>query len=307
MRQPSNHRPGRSRHADNVQKFKVKADAPLLEAAAAVLPDHKPTKLKSMLKHHQFAINGSPTSQFNQPVKAGDELWVNFDGSFHVFSHPRIKLVYEDADMMVVDKGYGVLSTAAGNNIKDETVYNVLRKYVKLRSEHARVYMVHRLDRDTSGLMIVARTAKAREKFLTEWATIMKERKYEAVVEGNVEQDQGMVQNYLRDADNYEVCSSSDPDEGGELATTRYKVLQRTARFSRVQLSMRYGHKNQLRVHMKDLGHPISGDRKYGGRANGIHRLALHATRLVFNHPITGDTLTFESPIPDNFQALLNL
>ena len=153
MRQPSNHRPGRSRHADNVQKFKVKADAPLLEAAAAVLPDHKPTKLKSMLKHHQFAINGSPTSQFNQPVKAGDELWVNFDGSFHVFSHPRIKLVYEDADMMVVDKGYGVLSTAAGNNIKDETVYNVLRKYVKLRSEHARVYMVHRLDRDTSGLM----------------------------------------------------------------------------------------------------------------------------------------------------------
>ena len=126
-----------------------------------------------MLKHHQFAINGSPTSQFNQPVKAGDELWVNFDGSFHVFSHPRIKLVYEDADMMVVDKGYGVLSTAAGNNIKDETVYNVLRKYVKLRSEHARVYMVHRLDRDTSGLMIVARTAKAREKFLTEWATIV--------------------------------------------------------------------------------------------------------------------------------------
>ena len=155
--------------------------------------------------------------------------------------------------------------------------------------------------------MIVARTAKAREKFLTEWATIVKERKYEAVVEGNVEQDQGMVQNYLRDADNYEVCSSSDPDEGGELATTRYKVLQRTARFSRVQLSMRYGHKNQLRVHMKDLGHPISGDRKYGGRANGIHRLALHATRLVFNHPITGDTLTFESPIPDNFQALLKL
>lgn len=306
MRQPSNHRSGRPRAAENVQKFTIKVDAPLLEAAASVLKDHKPTKLKSMLKHHQFAINGMPSSQFNQPVKAGDELWVNFNGSFHVFSHPRIKLVYEDADIMVVDKGYGVLSTAAGNNIKDETVYNVLRKYVKLRSEHARVYMVHRLDRDTSGLMLVARTAKARECFLTQWATLVSERKYEAIVEGNVEQEQGVVQNYLRDADNYEVVSSLDPDDGGELATTRFKVIDRSKRFTRVELSMRYGHKNQLRVHMKDLGHPISGDRKYGGRPNGIHRPALHATRLAFTHPITGEKMAFESPIPANFMALLH-
>lgn len=142
MRQPSNNKP-RRRRVDNIQKFTVKADAPLLEAVAAVLKDHKPTKLKSMLRHHQFAVNGTPSSQFDRPVNAGDELWVNFDGSFHVFTHPKLKLVYEDEDIMVVDKAYGMLSTAAGNNIKDETVYNVLRKYVKLRSEHARVYMVH--------------------------------------------------------------------------------------------------------------------------------------------------------------------
>ena len=138
MRQPSNNKP-RRRRVDNIQKFTVKADAPLLEAVAAVLKDHKPTKLKSMLRHHQFAVNGTPSSQFDRPVNAGDELWVNFDGSFHVFTHPKLKLVYEDEDIMVVDKAYGMLSTAAGNNIKDETVYNVLRKYVKLRSEHARV------------------------------------------------------------------------------------------------------------------------------------------------------------------------
>lgn len=306
MRQPSNHNaPRRRRGEDNIQKFTVKTDAPLLEAAAAVLKDHKPTKLKSMLRHHQFAVNGTPSSQFDRPVSAGDELWVNFDGSFHVFSHPKLKLVYEDPDIMVVDKAYGMLSTAAGGNTKDETVYNVLRKYVKLRSEHARVYMVHRLDRDTSGLMIVARTAKAREKFLTQWATIVSERKYEAIVEGCVEQDAGLVQNYLKDADNYEVVSTDDPKEGGDLAKTRYKVIARAPRFTRVELSMRHGHKNQLRVHMKDLGCPISGDRKYGGHANGIHRLALHATRLVFEHPITGKTMTFESPIPQNFLTLL--
>lgn len=305
MRQTSPNKPQRRRRVDNIQKFTVKADAPLLEAAAAVLKDHKPTKLKSMLRHHQFAINGTPSSQFDRPVNAGDELWVNFDGSFHIFSHPKMKLVYEDDDIMVVDKGYGMLSTAAGNNIKDETVYNVLRKYVKLRSEHARVYMVHRLDRDTSGLMIVTRTAKAREKFLTQWTNIVTERKYEAIVEGSVPEDMGLVQNYLRDADNYEVVSSEDSEDGGELAKTRYKVIERSSRYTLVELSMRHGHKNQLRVHMKDLGCPISGDRKYGGHANGIHRLALHATRLCFEHPITGKKMAFESPIPENFKTLL--
>ncbi|MDO4511329.1 MAG: RluA family pseudouridine synthase [Bacteroidales bacterium] len=305
MRQPSANKPQRRRRVDNIQKFTVKADAPLLEAAAAVLKDHKPTKLKSMLKHHQFAINGNPSSQFDRPVHAGDQLWVNFDGSFHIFSHPKMQLVYEDDDIMVIDKGYGMLSTAAGNNIKDETVYNVLRKYVKHRSEHARVYMVHRLDRDTSGLMLVARTAKARERFLTQWATLVSERKYEAIVEGVVEEDSGLVQNYLRDADNYTMVSDPDDEQGGELAKTRYKVLERASRFTRVELSMRHGHKNQLRVHMHDLGCPISGDRKYGGRANGIHRLALHATRICFEHPITGEKMTFESPIPASFHTLM--
>ena len=124
-------------------------------------------------------------------------------------------------------------------------------------------------------------------------------------MEGNIEQDMGLVQNYLQDVDNYEVISTDNPKDGGELAKTRYKVIERSPRFTRVELSMRHGHKNQLRVHMKDLGCPISGDRKYGGRANGIHRLALHATRLCFEHPITGKKMEFESPIPANFLTLL--
>lgn len=304
MRQPAKNNAPRRRFTENIGKFTVKEDAPLLQAAAAILKDHKPTKLKSMLRHHQFAINGTPSSQFDRPVKAGDELWVNFDGSFNIFSHPKIKLIYEDDDIMIIDKGYGMLSTAAGNNIKDDTVYNVLRKYVKTRNEHARIFMVHRLDRDTSGLMLIARTTKARDKMLTQWATIVNERKYEAIVEGRMEQPTGLVQSYLMDADNYEVVSTDD-SEKGELAKTRYKVLEQGTRYARVELSMRHGHKNQLRVHMKDLGNPISGDRKYGGHANGIHRLALHATKLSFNHPVTNEEMHFESPIPANFLKLL--
>ena len=287
----------------NIQKFKVSTSGPLLEVAGTILKDHTPTKVKSMLKHHQFAVNGTPSSQFDRPVNAGDELSINFDGSFRIFSHPKIKLIYEDNDIMIVDKGCSILSTAAAGT-KDDTVFNVMRKYVKAGNEHAHIYVVHRLDRDTSGLMLLTRTAKARDTMLKNWTKVVTERKYEAIVEGAVKEDRGLVQNYLTDADNYEVVSSDNPEEG-VLAKTRYVVLDRTLRYSRVELSLTTGHKNQLRVHMKDLGHPISGDSKYGARSNGIHRLALHATRLGFIHPVTGKEMHFESPVPASFITLL--
>lgn len=288
----------------NIQKFKIKENSTLLNAAISILKDHSASKVKSMLKHHQLAVGGVPSSQFDRPVNCGDELWVNFAGAFNIFSHPKIKLIYEDNDIMVVDKGYGMLSTAAGGDTKSDTVFNVLRRYVKAGSEHARVYVVHRLDRDTSGLMILARTAKAREVMLTNWNKIILERKYEAIVEGRVAEDRGLVQNYLYDADNYEVKSSENPEEG-VLAKTRYRTLDRGSRYSRVELSLNTGHKNQLRVHMKDLGHPICGDRKYGGHSNPLHRLALHATKLGFTHPITAEEMHFESPVPENFLSLI--
>ena len=300
MRQPSNNKP-RRRRVDNIQKFTVKADAPLLEAVAAVLKDHKPTKLKSMLRHHQFAVNGTPTSQFDRPVNAGDELWVNFDGSFHVFTHPKLKLVYEDEDIMVVDKAYGMLSTAAGNNIKDETVYNVLRKYVKLRSEHARVYMVHRLDRDTSGLLVYAKTLQAEQILEHNWRDIVTDRRYLALVSGELPQRQGSVESWLKDNKAY-FTYSSPVDNGGKYALTHYRVLRTDGKHSLVELKLETGRKNQIRVHMQDLGHPVCGDIKYGNGDDPIGRLALHAYRLNFYHPMTGEPLRFETPVPKGFR-----
>ena len=153
---------------DNVAKFTIKQDGTLLATAAILLPDHRPTKLKSLLRHNQLAINGVPTRQFDQPVHAGDVLWVNFDRSFQVFSHPRIKLVFEDNDIIVVDKGYGMLSTAAGRP-SDDTVYNIIKKYARGFSDKANVYVVHRLDRDTSGLMLLTRTKQASATGTTWW------------------------------------------------------------------------------------------------------------------------------------------
>ena len=288
----------------NIAKFQSPEAGPLLQVACTILHDHSATKVKSLLRHRQLAVNGTATTQFDYPVHAGDELWVNYGGSFDVFKHPHMKLVYEDESILVVDKGYGMLSTAAGK-VKDATVFSVMRDYVKKRNEHARVFIVHRLDRDTSGLMLLTRTAKAREKLVKNWTKMVLERHYEAVVEGIMEEDEGTIKSYLYDGDDNYTVHSTDNPEMGDLAKTQFTVLERGASNTLVQLSLRKGLKNQLRVHMSTKGHPISGDRKYGGHPNAIKRLALHATRLTIVHPTTGEEMAFHSAVPESFKELL--
>ena len=296
--------PRRGPATDNVAKLTIKEDGTLLATAATLLPDHKPTKLKSMLKHNQLAVNGVPSRQFDLAVHAGDQLWVNFDRSFQVFSHPRIKLVYEDNDIIVVDKGYGVLSTAAGKP-SDDTVYNIIKKYARGFSDKANVYVVHRLDRDTSGLMLLTRTKQARDKLISNWNNMVIERKYVAVVEGNVAQPEGTIKSFLAEnPDTFEMYSTDDK-KVGRLAVTKYRLIKQGKRFAMVELEIKTGRKNQLRVHMQDMGNPVSGDRKYGGHPSPINRIALHATVLSFVHPITGKMVTFNSPFPDNFKKLI--
>jgi 23S rRNA pseudouridine1911/1915/1917 synthase len=289
---------------DNVAKLSIKQDGTLLAAAAALLPDHKPTKLKSMLRHNQLAINGVPTTQFDHPVVAGDVLWVNFDRSVQIFSHPRVKLVYEDNDIIVVDKGYGVLSTAAGRP-NDDTVYNIIKKYARGFSDKANVYVVHRLDRDTSGLMVLTRTKQARDKLIDNWNNMVVERKYIAIVEGKVAQHEGSIKSYLAEnPDTFEMYSTQDK-KIGRLAVTRYRVVEQGKRFAMVELEIKTGRKNQIRVHMHDMGNPVSGDRKYGGHPSPINRVALHATVLSFVHPTLEKVVKFNSPVPENFKKMV--
>lgn len=290
---------------DNIATFSIDADGTLLATAIAVLKDHSASKVKSMLKHNQLAVNGTPSSQFDRPVKAGDKLQVNFDTSFQVFSDPCIKLVYEDDDILVVDKSCGVLSTGTGK-VKDGTVYSIMKTYLRKRNPEARVFVVHRLDRDTSGLMLLTRTAKARDVLVKNWTSMVTCRHYVAVVEGAMEEAKGKVRNYLADSpdNNYEVVASDDP-KAGQLAVTNYVTLKRASRNSLVQLEMRTGRKNQIRVHMAGLGHPVVGDRKYGARTNPLRRLALHASTLEFTHPVSNKPMHFASEVPSAFLQLV--
>lgn len=297
-------KPQRNARRDNVQRITIDQPCTLIEAAQKVLTDHSASKIKSMLKHNQFAVNGMPSTKYNRPIEPGDELQINFDGSFRTFSSPNLKIVYEDDDIIVVDKAYGVLSTSAGRNTTG-TVYSIMRDYVKQNNEKARVFVVHRLDRDTSGLMILARSQKAREKMVENWSNIVSRRLYVAVAEGLMEKDSGTVRNFLVDDENNYEVHETDDSKLGQLAVTKYATLERGQRNSLVELEMRTGRKNQIRVHLRGLGHPVSGDRKYGGHSNPIRRLALHATIIEMQHPVTGKAMRFESPVPDNFLTLL--
>lgn len=303
MRQVNEKKEQKRRRPDNIRSFRAPADGKLLEVMTALLADHSATKVKSMLRHHQFAVNGMPTSQFDFEISAGDLLEVNFDQSFRVFKHPRIKLVFEDEHVLVIEKGYGMLSMGT-DRIKEGTAYSVMREYVKYHNPNARLFIVHRLDRDTSGLMMMAKSIEAKEAMQHNWNNMVLNRNYVAVVEGEMENDEGVQRSYLAETSKFEVYSTDDPKKG-QLAVTRYRTLRRGHGYSLMELSLDTGRKNQIRVHMKDLGHPIAGDRKYGAKSSPIHRLALHARTLQFVHPISRKLMTFESPIPARFRSLL--
>ena len=301
-----NGKPGAERNRwrpDSILVWTAAEESTLMQCLEAKLTDHKRTSIKALMKYNQVALNSMPTSQFDQPVHAGDTLSVNFTRPFVVFSHPRIKLVYEDNDIIVINKGSGILSVST-DNVKDGTAYSILRDYLKKKDPRLMLFVVHRLDRDTSGLMMFAKNVEAKEAMQHNWNNMVLGRRYVAVVAGKAEQEEGVVKSYLAETSQFEVYSTQNPDEG-QLAITRFKRLQCNNGYSLMELSLDTGRKNQIRVHMKDLGHPIVGDRKYGAKASPIHRLGLHARTLHFAHPVTKKEMLFETPIPSRFLSLL--
>lgn len=222
---------------------------------------------------------------------------------FHVFQNRRVKLLYEDDDILVIEKGYGLLSMG-NDKVKDGTAYSIMREHVKWTDPRNKVFIVHRLDRDTSGVMMLAKNEEAKNAMQHNWNNMVLSRKYIAVVEGYVQQDEGIIKSYLAETSQYEVYSTDDPQKG-ELAVTRYKVLKRGLGNTMVEVTLETGRKNQIRVHMKEIGHPIVGDRKYGAKASPIHRLALHALTLRFAHPATKRDMNFVTNIPGSFYKLI--
>ncbi|MCH5237862.1 MAG: RluA family pseudouridine synthase [Muribaculaceae bacterium] len=274
----------------------------LLEFLGKVAPERSRTDLKSWLRHGQIMINGTITKAFDALIAPGEEVLVNTSRPFITLRHQRLQLVYEDDDIIVVNKGYGLLSVGIPNPAKKkiESAYDILRDYVKRKDPRNKIFVVHRLDRDTTGLMMFAKTEQAQETLRHNWNNFILERLYVAILEGIVEENSGVIKSRLTENSQYKVYSTENEDEG-KLAVTRFRVLKRGRGLSMVEFNLDTGRKNQIRVHASELGHPISGDKKYGASKSRLGRLCLHAKTLRFAHPVTRKDLIFEAPLPSSF------
>ncbi|MBD5193911.1 MAG: RluA family pseudouridine synthase [Paramuribaculum sp.] len=302
----TNTKPGAERNAfrpDVIETYQVEEDGLLLDFLIKAMPLRKRTNIKELLSHNQIAVNGMPQRQFNFELHSGDVVKANLTREFRVFYNRRMQLVYEDDDIIVVNKGYGLLSMGT-DKIKEGTAYSILRDYVKWQDPRNKIFIVHRLDRDTTGLMMFAKNEKAKETMQHNWNNMVLNRKYLAVVEGKVEEPEGTIKSYLAETSAHEVYSTDKPEDG-QLAITRYKVLRCHNGFTLMEVELDTGRKNQIRVHMKDLGHPISGDKRYGAKSSPVHRLCLHAQTLRFVHPVTRKEMNFQTPVPASFNRLL--
>lgn len=277
---------------------------PLMGFISEKKVDMKRTDIKRWLKFGHIMVNGVVEHAFDFAVNPGDVVDINLTRPFVVFKHPRMSIVYEDPDIIVINKGYGLLSVGTQSHKKEENAYDLLKKYVKEIDPRNKIYVVHRLDRDTSGLMMFTKTEEAQQVLRHNWNNMVIDRLYVALVEGIMEEDSGVIRSRLMENSEFMVYSTPSHVDG-KLAVTRYKVLRRGNGCSLVEFSLDTGRKNQIRVHCKDLGHPIVGDRKYGASKSPINRLALHARSLRFAHPITRQDMRFELPIPTRFSGVV--
>lgn len=287
--------------AGDYDHFEVTEESTLLAFLFEHVKDTK-SKIKATLKGRGIKVNGKTVTQFDYPLAVGTKIAVSkTKKNREIFKSRYVNIVYEDRWIVVVEKQAGILSMAAGHSSLN--VKAVLDDYFKKSGQKCRAHVVHRLDRDTSGLMVYAKDMETEQILEHHWHDIVYDRRYVAVVCGEMEQDEGTVANWLKDNKAY-YTYSSPVDNGGKYAVTHFRVLRRTTDFSLVEFKLETGRKNQIRVHTADMQHPVCGDVKYGDGTDPLHRLCLHAYMLHFVHPITNERMEFDTIIPPVFMKL---
>ena len=289
------------KRGDDYDRFVVSQEQPLLEFLLENVKQSR-TKIKATLQGRGIKVDGKTVTQFDFTLRPGMKVAVSRSKrNQQEFKNRYVKIVYEDRWIIVIEKNIGILSMAAGHSSLN--VKSVLDDYFKKSRQKCTAHVVHRLDRDTSGLMIYAKDIDTEQALEHDWHNIVYDRRYVAVLSGEMEEDQGTMQSWLKDNKAY-ITYSSPVDNGGKLAISHFSVLDRTTEHSLVEFKLETGRKNQIRVHAADMGHPVCGDPKYGNGDDPIHRLCLHAWLLCFYHPVTGEPMEFETPVPTAFRQL---
>jgi 23S rRNA pseudouridine1911/1915/1917 synthase len=255
-----------------------------------------------MLSQGRVSVNGEPCSVATRRVLKGDVLEI---GPRRAPSKlpGNLTVLFEDNDLLIVIKPAGLL-TVATENERERTLYFHLRQYLQARDRRQRLFIVHRLDKFASGVLVFAKSERVKSLLQGLFMRHDIQRKYWAIVEGKVEKRQGTIRSYLAEDKSLRMRSTEDSRQG-KLAVTHYRVLRQSAKFAALEVTLETGRKNQIRAHLAEMGHPIVGDRAYGSLQDPLGRLGLHAFQLGFKHPVSGEPLLFKTDPPSEFRRYI--
>lgn len=281
----------------------VEKPSELLEFLIAAQPSKPKGKVKSEMEHGLVSVDGRTVTGYNYPLKSGQTVKIGvYVPKFKRDIPKALDIIYEDDELLVINKPAGMLAIA-NEKERDMTAYHLAMEYVRGRNSHNRIFVVHRLDRDTSGVLVFAKNETIKHALQDNWENAAKLRNYIAVTESTPVPREGRIENFLRETESHLIYAAKMGD--GKLAVTNYKVRKSGENYALVDINIETGRKNQIRVHMSGIGCPIAGDKKYGARTNPVRRLCLHANKLVIIHPYTDEEMVFESRAPKKIMQLV--
>lgn len=288
--------------------LRVEQPTTLLDFIQSKMGGMAKTSVKQLLSQRRVTVNGVVQTRHDTPLNSGDTVVISSGRGNIQLNHPKLRIVFEDDHLIVVEKQVGLLTVPTFPGSTETTAFSILKAYVRRQNPRAGVYTVHRLDRETSGLLVFAKSPELQHYMRTYWRQLVTKRTYVAVAEGLFEQKEGKITTWLTEDKRNAMVYSSPVDDGGDIAITNYKVIRENAEkdLSMVELNLETGRTNQIRVHLASKGHPVSGDRKYGhgNESSPADRLCLHARVLEFIHPATEQTVHFETPVPKEFNRI---
>ena len=289
------------------QNFQVENPSTLLPFLREKLAGKPAGKVKSILEHGLVSVDGKATTKYNAPLKPGQTVTIGAyvpepPANALAASHPPI--LYEDRELLVIDKPAGLLTISTGSKEPEDTAYRQMTAYVRRKNPENRIFVVHRLDRDTSGVVVFAKDPEMKAALQDNWDKLALYRGYYAIVEGRMEEPAGRLVGWLKETSTHIVYLSRREGDGKE-AVTNYQLLRSNGDYSYLRVWLETGRKNQIRVQLSELGHPVTGDKKYGAKRDPLKRLGLHAWKLELTHPFTGKRLDLIAEPPQKFADFL--
>ncbi len=284
------------------QEFRVKQTSQLLDFLLQNMTGVSRNNVKGLLKRRQVAVDGAPVAQFDFEVVPGDIVMIGKERLERKPSRPTIDILYEDDEMIAINKPHGLLSIASDKE-KEATAYRQVTAHVRAQNPKARVFVVHRIDQDTSGVLLFAKNNRLRDLWQERWNDLVAKRGYYAIVVGKPAKEQDTLRHYLKETTTHLMYISDWPGDG-QLAITHYQIMKTNDTYSLLDVSIDSGRKNQIRVQLRHIGHPVVGDDKYDTLLNPLDRLGLHAYYLSLKHPETGRLYEFKAPMPSVFTNL---